>query len=399
MLVTMGLAGVFALAEMCLYQYDRLKKDLSCLLFFLIVFIVGIKYYYGPDIHFYVPLYESIGSVSEVWKNGRTLYPDTEIGYLILCSFFKGLGLSYWGFTLFICLLYFYAIFRLFGKLKSHRSLALFALTVFESSLMYFEFRQCIAVSVFILGVVAFFDKKYIWYALLMILSVFCHKSAIFAVAIGFVSLILPTIKYSRYYFLCLVIMIVLGIFISVGDLLVAMSDILPVSGRTIFSIKHHLEIENSTQIVLGFYLILFISLFQYSTLPDKAHRKFFILSVAFLFCIAIFYKYWFFLNRLRSFFSPLLIVFVINTIYEKQIRITFIRQGLGIALFLLAFALGRGIYLSNKLGESKVLDPTTIFDRLHRSEKDIRDKNIAKSHLYFRKEYLINKLNNSKKL
>lgn len=397
LLLPMVIAGAFALVELAIPEYERLKRDLSRVLFFIIAFIVCIKYYYGPDIHVYVPLYEQIGSPLHTLKNGKILYPDLEIGYLFICSVFKWIGLSYWVFTVAIALFYFYAIKKLFSKLTGYRSLALFALTVFEGSLMFFEFRQSIAVSLFLLGVMAFLDRRYLRYAILMLLALFVHKSALFIVLIGFVALIMPTIKYSRYYYLLLVVLIAAGVFFSISELLVSFADYLPVSKRTIFSIKHHLEVQKGVQVILVFYLMLFVALFHYATLPSRSKSKYFILILAFFFFIAVFYRYWFFLNRLRSFFMPLLIVFVINTLTQKNMRFVFLRQALCIVFFGLALVLGRGVYLSNKLGESKVLDATTIFDRINRSEKEIRDVNLEKSREYFRKEYLINQLSKKK--
>lgn len=391
------IAAVFALVELSLPEHERLKRDLSQLLFFIIIFIVCIKYYYGPDIHVYVPVYEQIGSPADTLKRGKILFPDLEIGYLLFCSVLKWIGLSYWLFTVAIAFLYFYAIKKVFARLTGYRSLALFALVVFENSLMFFEFRQSIAVSLFLIGIVAFLDRKYLRYALMMILALFVHKSSLFVVLIAFVSLIMPTIKYSRYYYLLLVVLIVSSVFFAIGELLISLADYLPVAERTIFSIKHHLEIEKGIQIILVFYLMLFIALFHYATLPNRSKSKYFILILAFFFFIAVFYRHWFFLNRLRSFFMPLLIVFTVNTLTQRRTRFVFLRQALCVALFVMALALSRGVYLSNKLGESKVLDATTIFDRINRSEKEIRNVNIEKSKQYFRHEYLINQLNKKK--
>ncbi len=390
-LIPIVITAFFSVIELNIPNQKRLQNQLYQIVFYTVFFIVGIKYYYGPDIHLYVPLYENIESPWYIWQNGSHIGKGIEIGYLYYCSIFKWIGCSFWLFTFSITCIYFYSIYQCFKHIENYRITALFALTVFESNILFFEFRQAIAVSFFILGILAFLEKKYIKYLFYIVISVFFHKSAIFVAILSFIVLFVPTIKYSRNYYLTLCLIIISGIFISFGDILTFLTTILPIPDTTINSISHHLDVENSFQIIFILYCITFVCLYQYSINTDNDKKRFYVLILSFFLIIAIFYKYWFFLNRVRSFFSPLIIVFIINELSRTKRRVKFIKQTLVIALFCFAFIYARGLYLVETKSKSKVLAATTLFSRINRTEAEIKKTNIDKAVLYFKKEYLKN--------
>lgn len=390
-LIPIVITAFFSVIELNIPNQKRLQNQLYHIVFYTVFFIVGIKYYYGPDIHLYVPLYENIESPWYIWQNGSHIGKGIEIGYLYYCSIFKWIGCNFWLFTFSITCIYFYSIYQCFKHIENYRITALFALTVFEANILFFEFRQAIAVSLFILGILAFLEKKYIKYLLYIVISVFFHKSAIFVAILSFIVLFVPTIKYSRNYYLTLCLIIISGIFISFGDILTFLTTILPIPDTTINSISHHLDVENSFQIIFILYCITFVCLYQYSINTDNDKKRFYVLILSFFLIIAIFYKYWFFLNRVRSFFSPLIIVFIINELSRTKRRVKFIKQTLVIALFCFAFIYARGLYLVETKSKSKVLAATTLFSRINRTEAEIKKTNIDKAVLYFKKEYLKN--------
>lgn len=390
-LIPIIITAFFSVIELNIPNQKRLQNQLYQIVFYTVFFIVGIKYYYGPDIHLYVPLYENIESPWYIWQNGSHIGKGIEIGYLYYCSIFKWIGCSFWLFTFSITCIYFYSIYQCFKHIENYRITALFALTVFESNILFFEFRQAIAVSFFILGILAFLEKKYIKYLFYIVISVFFHKSAIFVAILSFIVLFVPTIKYSRNYYLTLCLIIISGIFISFGDILTFLTTVLPIPATTINSISHHLDVENSFQIIFILYCITFVCLYQYSINTDNDKKRFYVLILSFFLIIAIFYKYWFFLNRVRSFFSPLIIVFIINELSRTKRRVKFIKQTLVIALFCFAFIYARGLYLVETKSKSKVLAATTLFSRINRTEAEIKKTNIDKAVLYFKKEYLKN--------
>lgn len=390
-LIPIIITAFFSVIELNIPNQKRLQNQLYQIVFYTVFFIVGIKYYYGPDIHLYVPLYENIESPWYIWQNGSHIGKGIEIGYLYYCSIFKWIGCNFWLFTFGITCIYFYSIYQCFKHIEKYKITALFALTVFESNILFFEFRQAIAVSLFILGILAFLEKKYFKYLLYIVISVFFHKSAIFVAILSFIVLFVPTIKYSRNYYLTLCLIIISGIFISFGDILTFLTTVLPIPATTINSISHHLDVENSFQIIFILYCITFVCLYQYSINTDNDKKRFYVLILSFFLIIAIFYKYWFFLNRVRSFFSPLIIVFIINELSRTKRRVKFIKQTLVIALFCFAFIYARGLYLVETKSKSKVLAATTLFSRINRTEAEIKKTNIDKAVLYFKKEYLKN--------
>jgi hypothetical protein len=388
MLLPILIMFFFSIFEIIIPNEKKLKEQLYKLAFFIVFFVVAIKYYYGPDIRLYAPLYEKIESPLYILKNGSTVGKGIEIGYIYYCSIFKWLGFSFWFFTFSISCIYFYAIYKYFELLHEYKLFALFVLTIFESNIFFFEFRQAIAVSLFILSILSYFNKKYFRYILLSLLSILFHKSAFFVSSLTFIIFFFPIIKYKRNYYILLIAILITGMFVSIDSILNLLILKLPINPASIFSFLHHIEVKKELQAVLLIYLLCFIGLYLYSNNKVKNNR-YYILILSFLAMIAIFYKYWFFLNRVRSYFTPLLIVFVINELTSSKIRLVAIKQLLVIAVYFYGIWYVHDIWLINKNSSTKILSSTTIFDLRKKSEDQIKKENLKKSVVYFNQEYL----------
>jgi EpsG family len=389
MLLPIFVMSLFSLIEFLFPDQRRMNNQLFKLAFFIVYSIIAVKYYYGPDIRLYVPLYDKIESPWDIFLNGTVVGSNVEIGFVFFCSIFKWLGFSFWFFTFTITSIYFLAIYKLFNKLDKYKTFALFALVVFEANILFFEYRQSLSVAFYIFSILAYFDKKYSRFILFSILSILFHKSAILVCLLTFTMLFLPTITYSKKYYILLLICLVTCIFFSIGDIATLLTKILPFNSGAIFSIKHHLTIEKNIQVVLFTYIIGIYSLYYYG--KERNYKRYYALMLSFILFIAIFYKYWFFLGRFRSCFMPLIIVFVIKEITDNQYKSVFLKQLLVLSVYTYCFFYTRGVFLSNENSATKVLNATTIFTLKDESEEQIKAKNIKLANKYFDTEYLKN--------
>ena len=71
-------------------------------------------------------------------------------------------------------------------------------------------------------------------------------------------------------------------------------------------SIQKHLIIEQRFQVVFLIYLIVSYSIYFYFYKSQKL-KTWHIITICGLIVIALFYQYWFFINRLRSYFIPII--------------------------------------------------------------------------------------------
>jgi hypothetical protein len=388
MLLPILIMFFFSIIEIIFPHEKKLNEQLYKLAFFIVFFIVAIKYYYGPDIRLYVPLYEKIENPLYILKNGSIVGKGVEIGFIYYCSIFKWLGFSFWFFTFSITCIYFCVIYKCFEHLHEYKLFALFVLTIFESNIFFFEFRQAISVSLFLLSILSYFNKKYFRYIIFTILAILFHKSAFFVSFLTFIIFFFPTIKFSRKYYVFLFAILLIGIFVSIENILDFLLLRLPINPISVSSILHHIQVKKELQAVLLVYLLCFIGLYLYGNNKEKNNR-YYILVLSFLAMIAIFYKYWFFLNRVRSYFTPFLIVFVINEFTGSKIRLVAIKQLLVIAVYFYSIWYAHDIWLINKNSSTKILSSTTIFDLRKKSGDQIKKENLKKSVVYFNQEYL----------
>lgn len=387
MLYPLAYLFLVSFVELFFPRERRISTQLFNISVFVVFFINAIKYYYGPDVLLYIPIYEKVEDPWTILTRGTHLI-DYEIGFVFYCSIIKALGFSFWFMTFFIVSLYFYSIYKLFTRLDSFKTFALFILISLDSNLIIFEFRQCIAVSLFILSVLAFFEGKILKYLLLSLLSVLFHKSAVFAVFITFFVFLFKNNSFSKKKYLYLLILLVLFTFFSFKGILISVIEVLPVGESAIHSIEHHLSVGRKIQTIFFVYFFSIYSIYYYQSenMTKKKNQE--LIFIVFL-IIAIFYQYWFFLNRFKSYFVPFMIVYVISEIQNGFSKRIIYKQLLVLSVYFFFCCYFRGLWESNKYSKNKVLESSTIFSLIGDSEEHIKMKNIQKASYFFTYEYL----------
>ncbi len=386
---------LFSLTDFMWPEQKKLHKQLYYLALFLTYFLFTIKYYYGADILSYVIVYDSIESPSHLWKYGSEHDGFFEFGYLLFCSVLNHWGVSFWWMTAIVSTLYFYTINKLFGKLPSKKIFALFILVLLDYHLIFATYRQCIAVSCFILMVLAYVDRKYVRTVIYFLIVSSVHKSGFYVAAVTLSSLVFfGNYKASKTNYWLLAVVLLLLCVISTKDLLMPLVQYLPLSSSSRDSILHHFSLERKIQVVFLTYFITIslIGIYQNRNSSQKTDIKLQWVVFVGLFIIVFFYQYYYLLNRLRSYFLPFIIVYVIRLIYsEKQLRFVKIKNihlVNQISVCLLYIILTRFIIVSHneqKAIVSKIYESSTIFDLRNKSEKEIKREQLRKARLYWK--------------
>ena len=368
-------------------KFETLRKQLYALAFFFFFFIVSIKHYYGSDILTYYPHYISTESPFKLIQNniGNTRF---EFGYELYCSILNYIGLGFWWMTFIITVFYFYAINKLFSRLKGYKIFALLLIVFFEYNLFFFEYRQSISVSFFILSFLAYEEKKYLKYVLFSFLTIIFHKSGIFICTLTLLAFTIKFRAYSKKYYILLFFLLIIVAFIPIKQLVISMLDTFSINDSIEVSIKEHLALTKQIQVILIIYLILFFIL-SYFNFEEVFNNNWHRLMIIFFFLIVFFYQDYFLLNRIRSYFIPIAIVYVINIVLSK----TTIKQSNNILILILSvyvviFYSGFKLLTEDRKAESGVSEFTTIFALTRSSEEEIRNDKMKKAKKFWENEY-----------
>ncbi len=313
----------FVIAECLAAGHEKLQRQIYYLAFVWVAIWCTAKYAYGPDIHTYIPFYESlrhpIGDLSN---------PDLyfEKGFIFFCSCLKSIGLTFWGMTALVSLLYFTAIALLFRKIKSYKTLALFVLVCFSNELILVQIRQCLAVTFLIFFVLLFSKKRYVLAILCCLITITMHKSAIFIILCLAVFYALRQTSVGMREYIILGILILLFLLLPLQDMIISVVSALPISKSLISSAEHHLSVGDSFQRIIIVYIGTIGCLAYYLRNSSKNKTLHWIMwcCVAVLVCL---YPYYFLLNRLRPYFLPFLIVYIINTLQNTEVKDVLPRQ------------------------------------------------------------------------
>lgn len=178
---------IFFFCLLNLYIGSRMKAGKSRMMIEISTLVVlalfaGTRYNIGGSDYFvYQDVFNNVPKLSDfsLVKTAATL--NMEQGYLLLNSFIKTLGFSFYGFTLLLSFL-FYALFYI--SLKPYFQHFGFVVIIFLYKLMFFNtfisMRQPIAICIFLFSVRYIVEKKPIKYAALILLGSLFHSSILF---------------------------------------------------------------------------------------------------------------------------------------------------------------------------------------------------------------------------
>lgn len=384
--VTISILCGLSFIELLYPHAKNLSNQLYQVAILTTAFLVGIKYYFGPDIMIYVPMYENIQTPIELLHGN--ISSKYEIGFLFYISICQHwLKLNFWSMTLIITILYFLAIHLIIRKLPTLKTFALFSIIFLQTNLIFFEYRQCMAVSFFIFSILAFDKKHYITYALFTALAILFHKSAPIVCGISFIGLFFSQFKQNNSFVAVSILFLFAFIAIPLKSLLLTLSDLLPFSASVLKSIQDHLIIERRVQVIFLVYLIVSYCVYFYFYRSQKL-KTWHIVTICGLIVIALFYQYWFFINRLRSYFIPFIALYAITLGYNSVNKHVFIKQSAILAIYLL-FAINlKNLYVGNGNLKSGIAETSTVFRLLNDTEENIKTKNLEKAERFWLTEY-----------
>lgn len=377
---------LFSLVELSFAKHKVLCDQLFHIAFGFTAFWVGIKYYIGPDIFSYVPFYETIQPLKDIL--GGHYLGSFEIGFAIFCSLLKSIGLSFWGMTAVITAIYFAAIYKIFKQLKFYRIFALFVLILLDYNLALYEFRQCLAVALFIFTYYAWKEKKYLKTLLIVAIAIFIHKSAIFIYLGVLLVYIFKSININKKSYIFLGIIFILMLSIPPLFLFETIINEIPLSREVYISLTHHLSEGKIFQLILPVYLLVLFCLAYYGNFSkeNKKWHWFMWCSVA---VIVILFQYWFLLNRIRSYFTPFLLVYTINTLLNTKRKDILPKQLLVLTLMIYSILFISGNYIKGLSQSSHTNNISTVFARLYHSEAFLKNRQMKEAIIYWEKDYL----------
>jgi hypothetical protein len=377
---------VVSFVEFLFPRQKKLNQQVYLLSFAATFFIVSIKYYYGSDIVGYYSLYTSVASPWEIITNitaNDSVKMGASVGYVFLCSVLKYCGISFWGISFIVTIIYFSAIYRLFALVDQYKVFGLFLIALLDHNLLFLAFKQMLAVSFFIFCFLAFLNHKAKRGIAFAFIAITMHGSAIFALLLLFVGMYWNRIRVSKAWWYCLLIALCLLFVVSLEPLVPFIMQMVPSGTSIADKLHYHLLAPKPRQTIFAIYVCFIFCIIKYVN-HEKVKKWNFL---AFLFCAAIvaFYQYWLLLIRFHAYLVPLLFIYGVYLMGENKVQIY--KQILVVVVYLYAINFIIKSYRYNINSESKVTSTTTIFNRITESEESIRERNFKKAKLYWEKE------------
>ncbi len=379
-------------------RWQSLQRQLFPIALLGIYTLFVIMYYFGPDIWTYVPHYEEIGSFSEELafrhKNGF------ELGYNLFCSLMSSIGLSYWGMTVVIKTLYFIAIYLLLRQLPRRQMFSLACIVLIDRDLITHENRECLAVSLFIFMVLLLQNRQYLWAVLCAAAAILTHKTAILPIGILPFGIFFYRHRQSATLYTILIILLMVIMLLPIQRVSVSVLHLLPFPDVYIGALHHHLQLGRQFQLIALIYLGVLLLINIYISRTGQQHYTWVAYVVlAGMAVVVVLYPYYFLLARIRSYFTPIVVFYVVKLVSdsEQTYHIPYanlVKQAL--MVLILVYYLHFAIKLERFTHQlhAPIARPCTIFELRNASPKQIRDRQMKIAYQYWQQDYMKEKGN-----
>ena len=388
----MGIALLSMVVDLLCSAYPNMQRQVYRIFFCLVYVLFLIRYYYGPDIWTYVPHYENIATPAFLWN-----HPDKanfEWGYDMFCSLLHACGLSYWGMTAVITTLYFAALACLFHALPRYRLFAFATVILLDYNLLVAENRQCLAVALFVFMVVCLQKRRYMIALLLGVLVTLMHKSGFVPVGLTLLGVLLYSQRQSAMMYHILILVLMVMMLIPVSRIATPVISLLPLPDSYTSSMAHHLQLGRQFQIVALIYLTILVWISMYNAGKRTSYGWIALEVLIGLVIIVALYQYFFLLNRIRSYFLPFILYYLVYISCDTSRAPTIpyaalIRQGA--AVLLLAYGLNStmGYIRGAKQLHAPIARACTLLDLRTQSPKQIRDRQMRIAYRYWTEDYM----------
>ena len=378
-LISVILLGAMAI-EWLLAGLERIQRDVFVVVFCVVALLFTAKYYYGPDITTYVPLYAHIGDLGDVAAGH---YPISyERGFVVFCALCHSLGMSYWWMTVVVSLLFFGAIYCLVRRLRYGQVMALALIVVMNPDLIYAQFRQCLAVSFFIFAVLMADKRQYVGALLMALVAMTMHKSAMFMIVPAMVYYTMQPRRIEMSSTGVMLLVLCLLALVPTQSVVESIVDNISGNGSVARSIRMHISFANLRQSNLLIYGTAIVALMTFAV-GRRGRSGMLAMTMAGLIVIVAFYQYFYLLNRLRSYFLPFVVVAVIEMgIEARDERLPWnglVRQTAKVVVMM--FLIYKTVAFDrNSARDGDVLKMSTVFELTDNTREELMDRQMERA-------------------
>ncbi len=394
------IALLFGLSDFFTARYPQLQRGIYHVALFVVTFLFTIKYYYGPDIAQYVPFYANTPTIRQALTHPDDIRYGFEPGFAVFCRMLNDWGVSFYWMTAIVSLFYFGAIALLFRHIERKQAFALAILVIMDYRCIFATYRQCLAVACFVLMVLCLRNKRYLMVTVLAVLTAAFHKSGIFVVSVVLFYYMVRGKWVKPYVYQILLLVLLLVFLLPIAGISSDFIAHLPLPDSYIYSLKHHLSLGRQVQSVFLVYAVTLVFTAHFTEYRHSRSQTIAAVALVGLVIVAVLYQYYYLLERLRSYFLPIIIVYVfrlVQTAEEEHWQVpygTLLKQ---LCTLVIVLYLGHSILFLHRGTQqlkNNVYASCTVFDLIDHRPSDVQNAQMKLARKYWQEDFMKNEKN-----
>jgi amino acid transporter len=161
-----------------------------------------------------------------------------------------------------------------------------------------------------------------------------------------------------------------------------------------LYSLRHHLTLGKRVQTVFVLYLMLLVCLAHYRQYVNTQMTTIASFVIIGVLLIVLLYQSYYLLNRIRSFFLPLIITYVFRLVQQaedKQIKVPYGNLIKQLAVVVVFVYLGHMTYSFNRDANKmnyKIYNACTVFDIIGTDKHKVQQKQLKQAELWWKYDF-----------
>jgi hypothetical protein len=243
-------------------------------------------------------------------------------------------------------------------------------------------------------------NKRYLWMAIWAILTAFFHKSGIFVVGVVLFYYMIRSKWVQPYLYQLLLIVLVLIFLLPIAKISSGFIAHLPLPTSYLQSLAHHLTLGRQVQVVFLVYAATLVCVTHFSQYHHTRMQAIAAAAFVGLVVVSVLYQYYYLLERIRSYFLPIVIVGVFNQVQnaentQKKIPYgTLMKQLCSVLIFVFMIHSVYKFHVSTSQLKNNVYKSCTVFELIDHRSSDIQNAQMKLAYRYWKEDFMKNENN-----
>ena len=209
---------------------------------------------------------------------------------------------------------------------------------------------------------------------------------------------------FKNNFFISVVVLLIIVFILPIAKISSGFVEHLPIPTSYADSLDHHLMLGKQIQVVFIIYAITLLLVLHFTQHRLAKKDSIAVAAIVGLVCVVVMYQYYYLLWRIRSYFLPIVLVYVFTIVQkaeDEQRRVPYgalLKQLSCVVVFLFLTYTTFSFHRNSLSNKYRIYTACTVFDLRNHRASDIRNSQLKQARLWWEEDFMKGEQNKLKR-